>query len=98
MNESAIAAGKLKEDVRAVIEDAEALMSATAGQAGEGVKEMRSRLAAAMERARARCGELEQKAVEQAKKADHVIREHPYESIGIAVGIGLLVGWMLGRK
>ncbi len=98
MNENAVTTGKLKQDVRTVIEDAEALLGATTDQAGERVKELRGRLAAALERARATCGDLEAKAAEQAKKADHVIRAHPYESIGIALGIGLLVGWMLGRK
>ena len=33
-----------------------------------------------------------------AKRADTVIRDHPYESIGIAFGIGLLVGVLVKRK
>jgi ElaB/YqjD/DUF883 family membrane-anchored ribosome-binding protein len=98
MSENVVSTGKLKQDVHTVIEDAEALLGATADQAGERVKELRGRLATALERTRATCCDLEAKAAEQAKKADHVIREHPYESIGIALGIGLLVGWMLGRK
>ena len=98
MSENTMSTGKLKQDVRTVIEDAEALLGVTADQAGERVKELRARLGAALERARATCGDLEAKAAEQAKRADQVIREHPYESIGIALGVGLLVGWMLGRK
>ena len=33
-----------------------------------------------------------------AKRADNVIRDHPYESIGVAFGIGLLVGVLVRRK
>jgi len=31
-------------------------------------------------------------AIAGAKSADRVIREHPYQSVGIAFGFGLLIG------
>jgi ElaB/YqjD/DUF883 family membrane-anchored ribosome-binding protein len=40
----------------------------------------------------------EEKAVEQAKAADKVIREHPYQTIGLAFGLGLLIGILVRRK
>ena len=40
----------------------------------------------------------EQKAVERAKAADRVVRDHPYQTIGLAFGVGLLVGWLIHRK
>ncbi len=40
----------------------------------------------------------EEKAVERAKAADKVIRTHPYQTIGIAFGLGLLVGFLARRK
>ena len=85
-------------DLKTVVRDAEELMNATAGQAGEKVSEMRSRLAAAVESAKATCQRLEEKAAAAAKATDHVIREHPYESIGIAFGVGLLIGVLVSRK
>ena len=85
-------------DLKTVVRDAEELMNATAGQAGEKVSEMRSRLAAAVESAKATCHRLEEKAAAAAKATDHVIREHPYESIGIAFGVGLLIGVLVSRK
>jgi ElaB/YqjD/DUF883 family membrane-anchored ribosome-binding protein len=89
---------RLASDLKAVVRDAEELMKATAGQAGEKVAEMRSRLAAALESAKATCHRLEEKTVAAAKATDRTIREHPYESIGIAFGVGLLVGVLVGRK
>jgi ElaB/YqjD/DUF883 family membrane-anchored ribosome-binding protein len=89
---------RLAGDLKAVVRDAEELMKATAGQAGEKVSEVRSRLAAAVESAKATCQRLEERAVAAAKATDHVIREHPYESIGIAFGVGLLIGVLVSRK
>jgi ElaB/YqjD/DUF883 family membrane-anchored ribosome-binding protein len=40
----------------------------------------------------------EEKAVEQAKAADRVIREHPYHTVGIAFGLGVLIGVLLRRR
>jgi ElaB/YqjD/DUF883 family membrane-anchored ribosome-binding protein len=40
----------------------------------------------------------EEKAVERAKAADRVIRDHPYQTIGIVFGLGLLIGFLARRK
>jgi ElaB/YqjD/DUF883 family membrane-anchored ribosome-binding protein len=40
----------------------------------------------------------EEKAVERAKAADRVIREHPYQTIGLAFGLGLLIGVLARHK
>jgi len=41
---------------------------------------------------------VEKKTVEGAKVADRVVRDHPYETIGIAFGLGLLIGILARRK
>jgi len=89
---------KLAGDLKALTRDAEEVMKATAGQAGEKVTELRSRLAAAIQSAQATCRRLEDKTIAAAKATDRTIREHPYESIGIAFGVGLLLGVFVGRK
>ena len=35
---------------------------------------------------------------ETAKKTDEAIRSHPYESMGIAFGVGILIGVLIGRR
>lgn len=40
----------------------------------------------------------EEKAVERAKAADRVIRDHPYQTIGLAFGLGLLIGVLAVRR
>jgi len=85
-------------DLKLVMGDAEDLLKATAGEAGEKLKEVRKRLVTAMDSAKANCARLQDKAVETTKATDHVIREHPYESIGVAFGLGLLIGVLVGRR
>lgn len=85
-------------DLKTLARDAEEFMKATAGDVGEKALEARSRLAAALENAKATCAGLEQRAVATAKAADKVIRAHPYHSIGLAFGIGVLLGVLVNRK
>lgn len=40
----------------------------------------------------------EEKAREGAKAADKVVRDHPYQAVGIAFGLGLLIGVLARRK
>lgn len=85
-------------DMDTLAEDARALMAATADVAGEKVSEARKRLAAALESGREIYGRVRDKAVEGVKVADQTVQEHPYEAIGIAFGIGALVGFLLARR
>lgn len=99
---SAIARERLMEDLQSLARDAEDLLKATAGDVSEKAKEARSRVAAALERAKATCVRLQDQTIATAKaaakKADTVIRDHPYESIGVAFGVGLLIGVLVTRK
>ncbi len=78
--------------------DAQALIAATADVAGEKVGEARRRLTAALERAREVAGTVRDKAIAGAKVADHAVRENPYQAIVVGVGVGVLVGYLLGRR
>ena len=89
---------KLVEDLKTVIRDAEGLMRATAQGVGEKAQEARARLAVAVEKAKVTCRALEEKALAGAKATDKIIREHPYESVGVAFGLGLLIGVLVNRK
>jgi ElaB/YqjD/DUF883 family membrane-anchored ribosome-binding protein len=89
---------RLAADLKNIMRDAEELLKATAGDAGETVKEVRGRLAQAVEAAKETFTGLQDKTVEVAKSADHLVRDHPYESLGVALGIGLLIGALIGRR
>jgi ElaB/YqjD/DUF883 family membrane-anchored ribosome-binding protein len=89
---------KVKEDLRVLVRDAEELLKATAGDVSEKAKEARSRLAETLEKAKATCHRLQSKTVAAAKATDKIIRDHPYESIGVAFGLGLLIGVVVARR
>jgi ElaB/YqjD/DUF883 family membrane-anchored ribosome-binding protein len=89
---------RLVSDLKTVARDAEELLKASAGDVSDKGREVRARLTSALERAKETCGQLEDKAIAGAKAADKVVRNHPYESIGIAFGVGLLIGVLVTRK
>jgi ElaB/YqjD/DUF883 family membrane-anchored ribosome-binding protein len=98
MNANAVSTDKLVTDLKRVVRDSEELLQSSAGAVGEKAHEMRERLAQTLESAKAACRRLEEKAIDAAKATDHVIREHPYPSLGIAFGIGLLIGVLVTRR
>lgn len=93
---------KLMSDLRLVIADAEELLRMTADQAGEGVADLRSRVQARMNQAKADLLHLQEAAIAKAKAAGHAtdefVHENPWKSIGIAAGVGLLLGLLVSRR
>ncbi len=59
--------------------------------------ELRAKLVAAIEKAKDVCDRLQEQTVAAAKASDKAVREHPYQAVGIAFGVGLLVGLLVGR-
>ncbi len=93
---------RLAQDFKAVLNDAEELLRHAARDAGEGYAEARVRLEQSLKAARAELDTLEKAAVENARRAgratDSYVRDHPWESIGIGAGVGLLVGLLVARR
>ena len=93
---------KLMSDLRVVVADAEELLRMTADQAGENAADVRSRVQARMNQAKADLVHLQDAAVAKAKAAGHAtdefVHENPWKSIGIAAGVGLVVGLLIGRR
>ena len=89
---------RVKEDLHALMRDAEELLKATAGDMSEKAKQARVRLSEALDKAKGTYRQLEEKTVAAARATDKVIRDHPYESIGVAFGVGLLIGVLVARR
>jgi len=80
------------------VQDAQELLAATAHVAEEKVMEARRRLAAAVEKSKEAWEALQEKAIAGAKATDQVIRENPYKALGAALGVGLIIGYLLRRR
>jgi ElaB/YqjD/DUF883 family membrane-anchored ribosome-binding protein len=85
-------------DLTEVMREAEEVLKKRGNHFDDKADAIRSRLKAALESARATCQRLEEKTKAAAKATDRVIREHPYESIGVGFGLGLLLGVLVARK
>ena len=89
-------------DLKILARDAEDLLKATAGDLGEKVKEARARLTDALAAAKATCADLQTQTIVAGKKAaqqvDTAVRDNPYQSIGIAFGLGVLIGVLVARR
>ena len=92
---------KLMQDLRIVVADAEELLRATASQAGEKVSAARERiqenLAAAKQRLAAAQEAVVVKTKEAAKVTDEYVHENPWKAVGIAAGVGLIIGMLISR-
>ena len=97
-HQSALARQRLMDDLGNLVSDAELLLRATAGDVSEKAREARDRLTAAIQRTKATAAEFKRRGMETAKRADVVLRDHPYESILTAVTVGALVGFFLARQ
>lgn len=93
---------KLIEDLRLVVSDAEELIKATAGQAGEKVSNARARAEESIRAAKEGISDAGHVAAEHtreaAKAADDYVRENPWTAVGIAAGVGILIGVLINRK
>ena len=101
-SQSKAARERIVADLQALIHDSEALLRATADDISVKAKEQRARMADALARAKATCSEFTKDGIasarDAAQKADDTIRTHPYESMAIAFGVGVLLGAILRRR
>ena len=93
---------KLMQDLKTVVVDAEDLLKATASQGGEQIARIRTRAEESLRVARARIKDMTQDAEAQARQAagevNRQVHENPWTAVGVAAGVGVLIGLLLGRK
>jgi ElaB/YqjD/DUF883 family membrane-anchored ribosome-binding protein len=93
---------KLISDIKSVVNDAEAILSATAGQTGEKIAELRASMAVRLADAKAKLISAEEVVVEKAKLAakatDEYVHENPWQSVIIAAGVGFIIGYLASRR
>ena len=93
---------KLVSDMKIVVSDAEEILRATAGVAGEKMVDLREQIADRLHDAKMRLADAEAALVDKTKAAaratDDYVNDNPWQAVGIAAGVGLLLGIIIGRR
>ena len=101
-NDTTVSKDKLMQDLKIVISDAEELLRATASQAGEKAAAAREKVQDSLHRAKVKLAEVEDIMVYKGKQAaratDEYVHDNPWRAVGIAAGVGLIIGLLIGRR
>jgi len=93
---------KLVSDMKVVVSDAEEILRATAGVAGDKIGELRERITDRLRDAKVRLADAEELLVDRTRAAaratDDYVNDNPWRAVGIAAGVGLLIGIIIGRR
>lgn len=99
MSTEPVTTATLVEDLQTVMRDAEALLKATAAQTGDRIQEVRARTEESLRQARVRLSEVQGDVLERARvaadSAESYVRSNPWQAVGLAAGIGVIVGLLL---
>jgi ElaB/YqjD/DUF883 family membrane-anchored ribosome-binding protein len=100
--DNAVSRDKLVQDLKIVITDAEELLRATASTAGERVVAAREKVQDSLNRAKVKLAEVEDILIDRGKQAAHAtdeyVRDNPWRAVGIAAGIGVIIGMLISRR
>jgi ElaB/YqjD/DUF883 family membrane-anchored ribosome-binding protein len=93
---------RLVGDLRNLVADAEELLKATASQAGDKIGVARQKIEQSLIEGKKALADAEKTLVAKSKEcaeiADDYVRENPWSAVGIAGGIGLVLGLLIRGK
>ena len=93
---------KIKSDLKNVFADVDDYLRVTASQTGEKIGAIRERLQDHVLRAKERLADTTEVVVDKTKEAakatDEYVHDNPWRAVGIAAGVGLIIGMLIGRR
>lgn len=101
-SQNGTSAENLADDVKFSAQDAEDALRSTGAQMNEQYQDTKAKLREKVSRAKNGFSEMEQKVGartrEVAGSADHFVKEHPWQSVGIGAVAGLVAGLLMTRR
>ena len=101
-NDTSVNKDKLVQDFKVVVADVEDYVRATANQAGEKVAAIRERAQENLHRFKVKLAEAEDVVIDRGKQAarvtDEYVHDNPWKAVGVAAGIGFVIGLLIGRR
>lgn len=93
---------RLISDVKVLMADADEIVKAMASATGEKAVELADKLRINMRNAKDKMADAQIAVADKAKVAarvtDDYVHDNPWQAVGIAVGVGLLLGLLIGRR
>ena len=86
------------EALKALIHEAELALNTVKEGHGANLDDIRTRLSEAIDQGRSMAADMGKTVRRQAAKADEAIRANPYPTIGVAAGVGLVVGLLISGR
>ena len=102
MDGETISRDRLVSDLKTLVADAEELLKATASQAGDKIGVARQKIEQSLIEGKKALADVEKNLVQKSKEAadvaDDYVRENPWNAVGIAAGVGLVLGLLIRGK
>ena len=93
---------RLISDFKTLVADAEGLLKETASQAGDKIGVARQKIEQSLIEGKKALADAEKSLVQKSKEAadvaDDYVRENPWNAVGIAAGVGLVLGLLIRGK
>lgn len=100
--EESVPREKFKQDVKNLVSDLDEIMRATASQTGEKLSVLREKAHETMHNAREHLSEYKDIVADKtrvaARATDDYVHEKPWHAVGVAAGVGLVIGMLIGRR
>jgi ElaB/YqjD/DUF883 family membrane-anchored ribosome-binding protein len=92
----------VRNDMKSLVKDAQELFREATSATGEKAEELRNKGLSLLDAALTKAHDLQVAAIETGKEvvetADDYVQENPWRAVAISAGVGLLVGYLIGRK
>jgi ElaB/YqjD/DUF883 family membrane-anchored ribosome-binding protein len=93
---------RIASDLKTLVADAEELLKATASKEGHKIAIARQKIEQSLIEGKKALADAEKTVVKKSKEcaeiADDYVRENPWSAVGIAAGIGLVLGLLMRGK
>ena len=94
--------GTVVDDFIAKLDEAQDMLKRAASETGDKARDLRAQVETKLLQAKLRLQELEDEAVDRTKAAaratDDYIHDNPWQVIGVAAAVGVLVGLLMSRR
>lgn len=93
---------QLVDDFATVLTEAEDMLKKASNESGDRARDMRAQVEAKLLAAKLRLQEMQGDAVDRARDAaratDDYVHDNPWQAVGVAAGVGFIVGMLMTRR